>query len=42
MYDFDLSGVFYLAIIGLAAIALAVLVGIPLGGWWLYHHIQLI
>lgn len=30
---------FVLAIIGLVAIALTVIVGVPVIGWWLYTHV---
>lgn len=40
MYDFDLRGLFFFAVLGMAAAAIAVVVGLPLGAWWVFHHVS--
>lgn len=37
----DMSGIFYLAIVGLIAIALAVIVGVPFIAWEIYQHVSI-
>lgn len=36
----DFSGIFYLAAIGIIAVALVVFVGVPWLGYYIYSHIQ--
>ena len=38
----DLRPLFYLAMFGLAVIALIVIVGIPAAIWWAVHHIAIV
>lgn len=38
----DLTGIFYLAIVGLIALAVTFIIGIPLLIWWGLHHIVII
>ena len=38
----DLTGIYYLAIVGFFTVLLAVIIGVPWLLWWLYHHIQFV
>jgi hypothetical protein len=40
MYDFNLSPLVYLAVIGLVAILLGLLVA-PFGLWWIWNHVSI-
>lgn len=36
-----LNGLFWFAIVGMAATAAVVLIGIPLAAWWAWNHIAI-
>lgn len=40
MWDIDLRPFVWLAVVGAIAVALAVLVGVPLLSWWFWSHLQ--
>lgn len=41
MGNIDLRGIVYFAFFGMACAVVAVLVGIPYGIWWAFHHITI-
>lgn len=45
MGPIDISGLYYLAFIGMIAVAIVAIglaIGVPWGAWWLFHHVRFI
>ena len=40
IHSFDLRPLFWLAMVGIGALVLVALIGVPLLGYWLWTHLQ--